>query len=478
VREEALYAENLITKQANQQNLDRVTFSLSNGEIFGITGLNGSGLSTLADVLTGKIPLSGGTIYVWGNKVRLGSREQANAVGIYDVRHSISIIPTLSLSENLNVLGRNSLRRFIINPRLNADTTRTILEYYHLGGSPEEKAGYLSSGQCAQLSICRAVLCGAQILVCQEMGEGFNENEELEFGRFLRQLRDEGIPIIMINSDVRKLLRYADRIAVMRNGMICYCRETREVDPDILCRCMSAPQPLMTPMLPPQKIHQGPSVRLVRVCPAERQRSFINAELRPGRALGLFWDNGNIGNLVFRMFSGTAPASGDVWVGKKCLPFRTWRRKNAKEILCLGIRFWETHLFENLTAAENLLFRSYSRYDRRGGMLPQSMLQLALREFAAEQEIDLDMLELYPRHLPPELRYQLVLWSALFLPPKILVLDNPLYTADEYMRNNFLICMAKLKAAGTTILWSSNEQMALKSYCDQVITIARETTSE
>ena len=191
MREEALYAENLITEQANQQNLDRVTFSLSNGEIFGITGLNGSGLSTLSDVLTGRIPLSGGAIYVRGTQVRLGSQEQANAVGIYGVRHSMSIIPTLSLSENLNVLGRNSLRRFIINPRLNADTTRTILEYYRLGGSPEEKAGHLSSGQCAQLSICRAILCGAQILVCQEMGEGFNENEEQEFGRFLRQLRDE-----------------------------------------------------------------------------------------------------------------------------------------------------------------------------------------------------------------------------------------------------------------------------------------------
>lgn len=55
MREEALYVENLITEQSDRQNLDRVSFSLFHGEILGITGLNGSGLSTLSDVLTGRI---------------------------------------------------------------------------------------------------------------------------------------------------------------------------------------------------------------------------------------------------------------------------------------------------------------------------------------------------------------------------------------------------------------------------------------
>lgn len=61
MREEALYVENLITEQSDRQNLDRVSFSLFHGEILGITGLNGSGLSTLSDVLTGRIPLRSGT---------------------------------------------------------------------------------------------------------------------------------------------------------------------------------------------------------------------------------------------------------------------------------------------------------------------------------------------------------------------------------------------------------------------------------
>lgn len=474
MREEALYVENLITEQSDRQNLDRVSFSLFHGEILGITGLNGSGLSTLSDVLTGRIPLRSGTIYIDGVPVSFNSQEQANAAGIYEARHNLSMIPTLSVSENLNVLGRNSLRRFIIHPRLNADTTRAILDYYQLRGDPEEKAGHLSSGQCAQLSVCRAILCGARILVCIELGEGFNENEDREFGRFLRQLRDEGIPIIMINSDVRKLLRFADRIAVMRNGMICYCRSAAEVDPDILYRCMAPSQPLMTPALPPQRVPRNFSVKLENICPAERRHCSINVELLSGKVLGLFWDNGNIGDLIFRLFSGKASANGTVSAGRKHLPFQAWRKKASNEILCLGMRFWEKNLFENLTTAENLLFRSYGRYEWRGGVLPNDMLQLALREFAAEQEIDMDILELYPRHLPPELRHQIVLWSALFLPPKILILDNPLYTADEYIRNNFLICIAKLKAAGTAILWSSNEQLILESYCDQVITVSRE----
>ena len=141
MREEVLYAENLATEQANQQNLEYVSFSLLRGEILGITGLNGSGLATLADVLTGRTPLCGGTLYVGGRPVSLFSREQAKAEGIYEVSYSLSMIPTLSVSENLNVLGRGSLRNFFIHPHMNADTTRMILDTYHINSAPEEKAG-------------------------------------------------------------------------------------------------------------------------------------------------------------------------------------------------------------------------------------------------------------------------------------------------------------------------------------------------
>lgn len=473
MREEVLYAENLATEQANQQNLEYVSFSLLRGEILGITGLNGSGLSTLADVLTGRTPLCGGTLYVGGRPVSLFSREQAKAEGIYEVSYSLSMIPTLSVSENLNVLGRGSLRNFFIHPHMNADTTRMILDTYHINSAPEEKAGRLTDGQRAELSVCRAILCGARILVCRELGEGFNESEEAEFTRFLHQLRDEGIHIILLNSDARKLLRYADRIAVMRNGTICYCRETAETDTAVLYRCMAAARPFIPAAVPPEKAAEGPALRFEGVRSMELNCSF-DAVLRPGRTLGLLWESGNAGSAVFQIFSGKAPADGTVWAGKKRMPFQTWRNRSRGEILCLGMRFWERNLFENLTAGENLLIRGYRRgRGTRAGILSPAMQRLALREFAEEHGIEPEIFECYPRHLPAEMRCQIVLWGALLHPPKVLILDNPIYTADEYIRNNFLLALAKLKAAGTAALWSSNEQLMLRSCCDEIITIAK-----
>ena len=472
MREEVLYAENLVTEQIDRKNLEYVSFSLLRGEILGITGLNGSGLSTLADVLTGRIPLSGGTLYVDGEAVSLQSREQAKAEGIFEVSHRLSMIQTLSVSENLNVLGRDTLRNFFINPRLNAATTQMILENYHIDSTPEEKAGRLSGGQRAELSVCRAILCGARILVCREIGEGFNENEEREFSRFLRQLRDEGVHIILMNSDVRKLLRYADRIAVMRGGAVCYCRETAAVSMDTLYRCMTASQVPLTASAQSEKMFCGPILRFDGVRSQNLNCAF-DAELRPGRALGLLWDNGSVGNDIFRIFSGSEPADGAVWIGRKRLPFSVWRNRWRGEILCLGMRFWEKNLFENLTVGENLLVRGYER--KRGtwaGILSPSMMQLALREFAEEHGIDVGIFTCYPRHLPLELRSQIVLWGALLHPPKVLILDIPLYTADESIRNNFLACLAELKAAGTAILWSSNEQPTLRFCCDEIVTIS------
>ena len=72
--------------------------------------------------------------------------------------------------------------------------------------------------------------------------------------------------------------------------------------------------------------------------------------------------------------------------------------------------------------------------------------------------------------LPPELRNQIVLWGVLFSPPKLLVLDCPMYGMDEQIRQSFLVCLKKLKAAGTAILWSDNSE-TLRNYSDQFVVL-------
>lgn len=477
MKSEVLYAEHLLTGQSNRQNLDYISFSITQGEILGITGLNDSGITALADVLTGRLHLRSGTIYYRGEPVTIRSREQANSLGIYEISHKLSVIPTLSVSENLNVLRRFAWKDFFVKRQFNQNITRTVFETYQIQGDPEGSVQDLTNAQRIELSICRAILCGAQLLVCRDVCEGFSEQELVEFTHFLYQLRDEGFSILMFNSNVSMLLRFADRVAIMRKGMICYSRKKAEISLKDIYQHLQIPLVSSVTTQISAIRHNREPIYLEKIQGLEDPKRIMSMKIVPGQAIGLLWGNHTIGSQIYRVFSRHAPAVGKVTEGSKTFLLADWLSQNRYRILCLGLRFWEVGLFENLTVAENLLLRTYRRYNDRGGVLNMSMLDLAIREFAASRGINLAWLYLYPRHLPPELRERIVLWGALFDPPKLLVLDNPLYTADENIRRDIMAAIEELKSAGTAILWSNNNSVQLRAYCDQVVMMPYDGTA-
>ena len=131
-------------------------------------------------------------------------------------------------------------QNLILHPRTDLETTRSVFEHYRIGGNPDGYPPALSVGQRTQLSICRAVICGARVLICSAPGEGTSEADLLSLRRFLQMLRDEGLSILIITPDARKALFLSDQVAVMRSGMICYRREVQEASLEDMVCCMAA----------------------------------------------------------------------------------------------------------------------------------------------------------------------------------------------------------------------------------------------
>lgn len=467
MKDEILCVENLVTNQSAGQNLEYVSLTLHVGEILGITGLGESGISMLADVLTGVLHPSEGRIYFAGERVLYDTEKKARNLGIYGITYEKSVISSMSVSENLNVLRGGPRRNVIIRRRANLEITQAIFQQYGICGNVRGKASAMTVGQNMELSICRALLCGARVLVCREAGEGLSGIELQEFVQFLHQIRDEGVSVIMVNSDIGKTLQCADRVAVMRSGMICYTRKTSDTTAEEIHQRL-----LLTPSrtlgtLPQQEQRLQLIFRALR--PVGEKRNAIDAELLTGSVLGVVCRASGRMDTYSRLFSGVEKAAGTVVTDEKTVSFNAWRRKNGKDICCLGSRFWEKGLYENMTAAENIVFRSIGRFDASLGVINRRMLRLALREFVKDHGIEMDELYRHPRHLSAEYRNQIVLWRALFAPPRILVLDHPLYTIDEKIKGDLLRCIEELKAQGTSILWISNDLPSLQAFCDYIV---------
>ncbi|MBQ8305094.1 MAG: ATP-binding cassette domain-containing protein [Blautia sp.] len=464
MKNEVLYLENLTTIQENRSNLHHVSLSLEEGEVVAVIGQDGSGIAILEQILSGIVRPDSGTIYLSGKETVLRSEDDAKSRGIFYICHENAVISELSVSENLNVLKRFMWKDFWIDVKDNERKTMEMFSHYGIHIPLDKDCRHLTVAQSMELYMCRAVLCGARILVCRELGEEFSTSELLELDHFITILKQEGISLLLLNSDLRKTAPVADEVVILRNGYVCYRDSAEKTDFSLIDRHMNILRKDHSVIR--REELADPQIFLKDILPCNCPDLRFSCNLYPGQTTGVFWTNGIVGNVVLQIFSGKLKATGVVTEKGTSGVFGDWFQENRHRIVCMGIHFWETNLFHNLTLEEHLLLRFYHSYSMKP--LNKKALSGILNDFVQEYQIPREYLKLVPRLIPTTVRNQIALWMALILPPKLLVLDNPLFNADGNMQQSFLSCLEKLKEQKTAVLWSNNNNSSLKIYCEKI----------
>jgi D-xylose transport system ATP-binding protein len=194
---------------------------------------NGAGKSTLIKALSGAQRPDSGTISIEGESVSIGSPIEAKSYGIE------TIYQTLALADNIDAIGNMFLGRELLTRFGNLDdsameaATRKIME--RLNPKFENfKAPVtsLSGGQRQSVAIARAVHFNARILIMDEPTAALGPAETDQVRRLIRQLKDEGLGIILISHDIHDVFDLADRISVMLQGKLVGTVRKDEVSTD------------------------------------------------------------------------------------------------------------------------------------------------------------------------------------------------------------------------------------------------------
>lgn len=201
--------------------VDGVSIDLYPGEIVALVGGNGAGKSTLIKALSGALREDSGTILIDGEPVTIEDPRAAKALGIE------TIYQTLALAENLDAPGNMFLGREMTTPLGNLDdsamedATRKIMgrlnPKFQNFKSPVAR---LSGGQRQSVAIARAVHFNARILIMDEPTAALGPSETDQVRQLIRQLKQEGIGIILISHDIHDVFDLADRISVMLQGRL------------------------------------------------------------------------------------------------------------------------------------------------------------------------------------------------------------------------------------------------------------------
>ena len=201
--------------------VDGVTISLVEGEVHALVGGNGAGKSTLIKVLSGAYRADSGSILIQGSPVQIHGPIDAKNVGIE------TIYQTLALADNIDAPGNMFLGRELTTSLGNLDdsamedATRKIMGRLN----PRFKnfkapVASLSGGQRQSVAIARAVHFNARILIMDEPTAALGPAETEQVRQLIRQLKQEGLGIILISHDIHDVFDLADRISVMHQGTL------------------------------------------------------------------------------------------------------------------------------------------------------------------------------------------------------------------------------------------------------------------
>jgi simple sugar transport system ATP-binding protein len=196
-----------------------VNFDLRAGEVHCLCGENGAGKSTMMNMLYGLLEPSEGELLIDGRPVTISGPRHAIDLGIGMVHQHFMLIPVFSVAENI-VLADEPTQGSVLDMGAANDRVRELSDKYGLAVDPTALVRDITVGQQQRAEILKALYRRARILILDEPTAVLTPQEIEELLSVIRQLRAEGMSIIMITHKLKEVLSIADRVSVLRRGQM------------------------------------------------------------------------------------------------------------------------------------------------------------------------------------------------------------------------------------------------------------------
>jgi ABC-type sugar transport system ATPase subunit len=219
--------------------VNQVDLDIYPGEVHGLVGENGAGKSTLMRVLAGFYPDYEGQIFIQGKPARITSPREAMGLGIALVHQELSLVPELTVAENI-YLGREHRSRFpgLIARSAIEENAKQILSEVEAGISPKSKVRNLSIAKQQLVEISKGVSMESKVLILDEPTSSLTAPEIKDLFKIIRKLKDRGTAVVYISHKLAEVFEIADQITVLRDGVKLETRPTPAWDEAGLVRSM------------------------------------------------------------------------------------------------------------------------------------------------------------------------------------------------------------------------------------------------
>jgi rhamnose transport system ATP-binding protein len=448
------------------QALRNVDLRVRPGEIHGLVGENGAGKSTLVKVLSGAIVKDAGEILIDGVPVSIQSPQDARAHGIGIVYQEFSLVPALTVAENI-LLGRFPNRAGFLDRRAAERESRLHLAELGVAIDTSRKASKLSVAQQQLVEIAKTLAMRPRLLVLDEPSAVLGGDDLERLFAVLSRLRERGISIIYISHRLDEVFQLCDTVTVMRDGAVVDALPVSRLDHAGLVRRMVG-RDLEGALID----HFGdPGEDLLHVDGLRRDGVLepISFGVRRGEIVGLAGLRGAGRTELARCIFGADPRhGGTVTVAGAVIPpaspgaaikagigFVTEDRKREGLILNLSVR-------ENITLA-GLKRLARFLFVQRGAERSR------VRDLTGQLHVRAVSTAVAAGTLSGGNQQKVVLAKWLHTDAQVLILDEPTRGIDVGAKREIYRLMREIADRGAAVLMISSELPEVIGVCDRIL---------
>jgi ribose transport system ATP-binding protein len=217
-RPHSIEMRNITKTFGRAKALKDVSFELRKGEVHALMGENGAGKSTLMKILQGAYHADAGEILVDGTPVQIASPSDAMKAGIGMVFQEFSLIPTLTVAQNVFLTHEHLGRLGLVDDREAERRAAAVFAEMDVEVDPGAEVSRLSTAYWQLTEIAKALAQEAGVLIMDEPTASLAKSEAEALFALIGRLKASGISIIYISHRMDEIYRIADRITVLRDG--------------------------------------------------------------------------------------------------------------------------------------------------------------------------------------------------------------------------------------------------------------------